>query len=121
MIVFVVVAWLATTCLVIAAFRADTNGGRRRGEGGSDAGGGSQPRTDPPNGPAGPAGDTDEPPWWPAFEREFRDYADRQTVSTERETVGARSFHQSVRVVTSRARRPWAGVRPGAGDTQPTR
>jgi hypothetical protein len=41
---------------------------RPRGDGDDDGGLGALPPPDEP-----------EPPWWPAFERDFRDYAERLT------------------------------------------
>jgi hypothetical protein len=41
---------------------------RRRPDDGEDGGGGS------------PTPDDGEPPWWPGFEREFREYAERRHV-----------------------------------------
>jgi hypothetical protein len=43
---------------------------RRRPDDGDDGGGGA------------PAPDDGEPPWWPGFERDFRDYAERSRALT---------------------------------------
>jgi hypothetical protein len=65
----------AAIALLFAAMRAGGTVRRARDEGEGPGGGGGgnlrrRPRPRPPS-------DSGDPPWWPEFEREFRDYVAR--------------------------------------------
>jgi hypothetical protein len=72
---FAVVAWLAVGALFVTAVSVENDPIRHPpGSGGSDHGGGGQPRKDAPRDPQGPHDGSDEPDWWPDFERALTAY-----------------------------------------------